>query len=62
MTARLPKTREMIARLIASPSVSCIHPELDSSNRGVIEFYRRIGFKDDDVLSLGKRLEEDGPS
>jgi len=27
----------MIARLIASPSVSCVHAELDSSNRGVID-------------------------
>jgi acetylornithine deacetylase len=27
----------MIAQLIASPSVSCVHPELDSSNRGVID-------------------------
>jgi acetylornithine deacetylase len=37
MTARLPSVREMIAQLIAAPSVSCVHPDLDMSNRGVID-------------------------
>jgi hypothetical protein len=27
----------------------------------VIEFYQRLGFVLDDVVSLGKRLEHDGP-
>jgi len=27
----------------------------------VIEFYKTIGFKIDDVVSLGKRLETDKP-
>ncbi len=27
----------------------------------VAEFYRSIGYKTDDVLSMGKRLEEDEP-
>ncbi|HKJ54295.1 MAG TPA: M20/M25/M40 family metallo-hydrolase, partial [Gammaproteobacteria bacterium] len=48
MRGALPATREMIARLIASPSVSAIHPELDSSNRGIIdrvaEWAESIGF------------------
>jgi ribosomal protein S18 acetylase RimI-like enzyme len=28
-------------------------------NDGAIEFYRRIGFSEEDVLSFGKRLEND---
>ncbi|MDH5355469.1 MAG: acetylornithine deacetylase [Gammaproteobacteria bacterium] len=37
MKQTLPPTEEMIARLIASPSVSCVHADLDMSNRGVID-------------------------
>ena len=37
MSKGLPSTRDMIARLIATPSVSCVHPEMDMSNRGVID-------------------------
>lgn len=37
MPDRLPTTREMIAQLISSPSVSCVHAEMDMSNRGVID-------------------------
>lgn len=35
--ARLPGTREMIAELIATPSVSSMHADIDMSNRGVID-------------------------
>ncbi len=37
MSQELPGTREMIAELIATPSVSCVHADLDMSNRGVID-------------------------
>ena len=37
MTTGLPNTREMIAQLIATPSVSCYHADLDMSNRAVID-------------------------
>ena len=37
MSTGLPSTREMIAELIATPSVSCVHPDMDMSNRAVIE-------------------------
>ncbi len=37
MGDRLPATRDMIATLIATPSVSCVHADLDMSNRGVID-------------------------
>jgi hypothetical protein len=30
-----------------------------TANRGVIEFYQRLGFALDEVVSLGKRLEKD---
>lgn len=33
-----------------------INLQVRSSNTGVIEFYRKIGFTTDDVISLGKRL------
>ena len=36
-----------------------INLQVRRSNAGVMEFYRRIGFKEDDVASMGKRLEED---
>jgi ribosomal protein S18 acetylase RimI-like enzyme len=36
-----------------------INLQVRSKNAEVIEFYRRIGFKADDVVSLGKRLEPD---
>jgi ribosomal protein S18 acetylase RimI-like enzyme len=36
-----------------------INLQVRSSNGAVIEFYERIGFKRDDVVSLGKGLEPD---
>jgi len=30
-----------------------------TSNRSVIEFYRKLGYTVDDVVSMGKRLEKD---
>ena len=32
-----------------------------SSNQGVIEFYRRLGFQVDEILCVGKRLLDEGP-
>ena len=32
-----PDTRQMISQLIATPSISCVQPELDMSNQGVID-------------------------
>ena len=37
MQSRLPSTDEMIARLVASPSISSVDPELDMGNRSVCE-------------------------
>jgi ribosomal protein S18 acetylase RimI-like enzyme len=36
-----------------------INLQVRTQNTGVIEFYNRVGFKMDDVVSLGKRLEPD---
>jgi ribosomal protein S18 acetylase RimI-like enzyme len=38
-----------------------INLQVRSSNQGVIEFYRRVGYSVDDVVSLGKRLTYDRP-
>ena len=37
-----------------------INLQVRCTNTQAIEFYRRIGFIQDDVLSFGKRLEHDG--
>ena len=39
-----------------------LNVQIRTTNSDVAEFYRSIGYKTDDVLSMGKRLEEDGPS
>jgi len=37
-----------------------INLQIRTSNLEVIEFYRRLGYVQDDVVSFGKRLEHDG--
>jgi ribosomal protein S18 acetylase RimI-like enzyme len=54
--------RKMVAAAEARlRQVGCpkINIQVRTSNTAVIEFYRRIGFKPDDVVSMGKRLESD---
>jgi len=41
-------------RQIGCPKINI---QIRTGNTEVIEFYRRIGFKPDDVISMGKRLE-----
>ena len=36
-----------------------INLQIRTSNHGVIEFYRHLGYSVDDVVSMGKRLEHD---
>lgn len=43
-------------RAIGCPKINL---QVRSSNRDVIEFYRHLGYGQDDVISLGKRLEQD---
>ena len=47
---------EAYLRALGCPKINL---QVRSSNAGVIEFYNRIGFKTDEALSLGKRLESD---
>jgi len=53
---RMMEAAEDHLRSIGCPKINL---QVRSSNAGVIEFYQRIGFKMDDVVSLGKRLEPD---
>lgn len=46
-------------RLLAQSGCPKINLQVRTSNRDVINFYRRIGYVFDDVVSLGKRLEKD---
>jgi len=46
-------------RLLRAAGCPKINLQVRTSNQGVIEFYRRVGYSTDDVLSMGKRLEHD---
>lgn len=46
-------------RVLLAAGCPKINLQVRSSNADVIAFYKRIGFKVDDVVSLGKRLEAD---
>jgi ribosomal protein S18 acetylase RimI-like enzyme len=48
-------------RLLREAGCPKINLQVRSSNQGVIEFYQRVGYVLDDVVSLGKRLERDEP-
>lgn len=49
-------------RLLREAGCPKINLQVRASNAEAVEFYRRIGFAVDDVVSLGKRLEHDGPA
>ena len=49
-------TAEQKLRKLGCPKINL---QVRSTNAKVIEFYKRIGFTEDDVVSLGKRLETD---
>ena len=46
-------------RLLRAEGCPKINLQVRSTNRGVLTFYKKIGFSPDDVVSLGKRLERD---
>ncbi len=46
-------------RLLRLEGCAKINLQVRTANQGVVEFYRRIGYSIDDVLSMGKRLEKD---
>ena len=46
-------------RLLRKAGCPKINLQIRTSNQGVIEFYRRLGYSVDDVVSMGRRLEHD---
>lgn len=44
-------------RLMRAEGCAKINLQVRTTNTGVIAFYERLGFKLDDVVSMGKRLE-----
>jgi ribosomal protein S18 acetylase RimI-like enzyme len=48
-------------RLLRQAGCPKINLQVRTANAQVIEFYKTIGFKIDDVVSMGKRLETDEP-
>ena len=53
---RMMEEAESRLRQTGCPKINLL---VRSSNTEVIEFYKAIGFKPDDVVSLGKRLDPD---
>jgi len=53
---RIMEEAEKRLREIGCPKINL---QVRGSNTGVIEFYKKIGYKIDDVVSLGKRLVPD---
>ena len=46
-------------RILRQADCPKINLQIRTSNTGVIEFYEAIGYSMDDVVSMGKRLEQD---
>lgn len=51
-----------VERRLAELGCPKINLQIRGDNSEAISFYSRIGFREDDVVSLGKRLEPDEPS
>jgi ribosomal protein S18 acetylase RimI-like enzyme len=49
-------------RLLRELGCTKINLQVRTSNAAVIGFYRSVGFTQDDVMSMGKRLEPDYPN
>ncbi len=50
---------EEAERLLRAAGAPKINLQVRTGNQAVIEFYRRLGYALDDVVSMGKRLEHD---
>lgn len=48
-------------RLLGQMGCAKINLQVRSSNAAVLEFYKRLGYVVDDVISMGKRLVNDAP-
>jgi ribosomal protein S18 acetylase RimI-like enzyme len=56
--------RQMMAeaeRVLREAGCPKINLQVRASNAAVVQFYRSLGFKLDEVVSMGKRLETDQP-
>jgi ribosomal protein S18 acetylase RimI-like enzyme len=53
---RIVAAAETLLQRVGCPKINL---QVRTSNQDVIEFYRRIGYSVDDVVSMGKRLEVD---
>jgi ribosomal protein S18 acetylase RimI-like enzyme len=52
---------EAVERRIRAKGCPKINLQVRATNKEVIQFYQSLGYSDDHVLGLGKRLEEDEP-
>ena len=52
---------EAVERRIRSKGCPKINLQVRAINKTVIQFYQSLGYRDDHVIGLGKRLEEDKP-
>ena len=50
-----------VEQRIRTKGCSKINLQVRTTNKAVIEFYQSLGYSDDHVIGLGKRLEEDEP-
>lgn len=55
------KLMKKAEELLSAAGCPKINLQIRRSNKNVIEFYDSIGFKVDDVINMGKRLEPDEP-
>jgi ribosomal protein S18 acetylase RimI-like enzyme len=53
------KLMQEVERLLGERGCPKVNLLVRTSNKEVIEFYRRLGYVQDDVVSLGRRLIED---
>lgn len=53
---RIMEAAETLLKQAGCPKINL---QVRTSNQGVIEFYKSLGYLTDDVVSLGKRLEND---
>ena len=52
---------QAVEKRIRAKGCPKINLQVRSSNDGVIKFYQSLGYTDDNVMGIGRRLEEDEP-
>ena len=53
---------QQVEQLFLAAGCPKVNLQVRSANTGVIAFYRRIGYAEDETVSLGKRLIRDEPT